>query len=53
MVRFGDARRADRVAVMGGGRLVELGSHAELLARGGRYVALWASRRGSKEVSAV
>jgi ATP-binding cassette subfamily C protein len=29
-----------------GGRLVELGAHAKLLARGGRYAALWASWRG-------
>jgi len=53
MVRFRYARRADGVAVMEGGRLVELGSHAELLARGERYAELWASWRGSKELSAV
>ena len=30
-------RRADRICVLEGGRVVELGSHDELLARGGRY----------------
>ncbi len=40
------AARADRVAVMEGGRLAETGSHEELLARGSRYAALWSSWRG-------
>jgi ATP-binding cassette subfamily B protein len=34
-------RDADRIAVLDGGRLVELGSHAELLANPGRYAELW------------
>jgi ABC-type multidrug transport system fused ATPase/permease subunit len=32
---------ADRVAVLDGGRLVELGNHEELLKRGGAYARLW------------
>lgn len=32
---------ADRIAVVEAGRLVELGSHADLLAAGGRYAELW------------
>jgi ATP-binding cassette subfamily B protein len=41
--------RADRIFVMADGRLVEQGSHAELLARGGRYAALWALQlRGAR-----
>ncbi len=40
------AARADRVAVMEGGRLAETGSHEELLARGSSYAALWSSWRG-------
>ena len=41
--RLSTAERADRVAVLDDGRLVELGSHAELLAAGGHYAALHAS----------
>ena len=37
--RLTTAERADRVAVCDEGRLVELGTHAELLAKGGRYAA--------------
>ncbi|MFE0458433.1 ABC transporter ATP-binding protein [Kitasatospora sp. NPDC058965] len=40
--RLHTARDADRVAVMEAGRIVELGSHDELLAAGGVYADLWA-----------
>ncbi len=39
--RFSTVRMADRVAVLKGGRIEELGSHAELLARGGVYSKLF------------
>jgi ATP-binding cassette, subfamily B, bacterial IrtB/YbtQ len=35
---------ADQIAVLDGGRVVERGRHAELLAEGGRYARLWAER---------
>jgi ATP-binding cassette, subfamily B, bacterial len=35
--RFSTVRHADRICVLEGGRVVELGGHDELLARGGRY----------------
>jgi ATP-binding cassette subfamily B protein len=38
--RFSTVRSADLVAVMDHGRLVECGSHEELLARGGRYAEM-------------
>ena len=39
--RFSTVRMADRIAVLQDGRLVELGSHDELLARAGRYAKLF------------
>jgi ABC-type multidrug transport system fused ATPase/permease subunit len=39
--RFSTVRQADRICVLEHGRVVELGSHDELIARGGRYRALF------------
>ncbi|WP_233604391.1 ABC transporter ATP-binding protein [Micromonospora sp. HM5-17] len=44
--RLNTAHDADRVAVLDDGRITELGSHAELLAAGGAYAALWRSWHG-------
>jgi ATP-binding cassette subfamily C protein len=44
--RLNTAHDADRVAVLEDGRLVELGSHPELLRAGGAYAALWRSWHG-------
>ena len=41
--RLSTAERADRVAVMEHGKLVEVASHDELVAQGDRYARLWAS----------
>ncbi|AHG92318.1 ABC transporter related protein (plasmid) [Gemmatirosa kalamazoonensis] len=35
--RFSTVRHADRICVVEGGRVVELGTHDELMSRGGRY----------------
>lgn len=40
--RLSTAAQADRVAVIEAGTLAEIGTHNELLARGGRYAALFA-----------
>ncbi|MFN0090220.1 MAG: ABC transporter ATP-binding protein [Acidimicrobiales bacterium] len=39
--RLSTARRADRIAVVDEGAIVELGAHHELLALDGQYAALW------------
>lgn len=39
--RLSTAERADRVGVVAGGGLVELGTHADLVARGGHYAGLY------------
>ncbi len=44
--RLFSAHDADRVAVVEDGRITELGSHDELVARGGSYAALWESWNG-------
>jgi len=44
--RLSTAERADLVGVVDEGRLQELGTHAELLSRGGRYAALFATWSG-------
>jgi len=39
--RFSTVRMADRILVLDRGRMIEMGSHAELLALGGRYAELF------------
>jgi ATP-binding cassette subfamily B protein len=44
--RLATVQQADRIVVMDQGRIVETGSHAALLAKGGIYARLWAHQSG-------
>ena len=44
--RLSTIARMDRLVVMDGGRIVETGRHAELIAHGGLYARLWARQTG-------
>ncbi len=47
--RLSTIRDANTILVMDGGRIVESGSHSELLARGGHYAHLWEQQHRSGE----
>jgi ATP-binding cassette subfamily B protein len=40
--RFSTVRMADLIVVLDGARVVEIGSHGDLIARGGTYAELYA-----------
>ena len=44
--RLSTIARMDRILVLDGGRIVEQGSHAELLAKGGLYARFWDRQSG-------
>lgn len=50
--RLSTLRLADRILVLDEGRLIETGSHSELLARGGKYAALYQAHQTLQEQGA-
>ncbi len=50
--RLTTAARADRIVVLDGGRIAEVGTHAELLKAGGTYAALWSAFTGETTLAA-
>ncbi|MBI5549316.1 MAG: ABC transporter ATP-binding protein [Deltaproteobacteria bacterium] len=46
--RLTTVERADAIAVLSGGRVVEQGTHTSLLAAGGAYASLWAAQSGAQ-----
>ena len=51
--RVSTVRQADQIVVLDGGRIIERGSHAELLAAGGAYAELARLQRLEEELAAV
>ena len=48
-----ESRNADRIAVLHGGRIVELGTHDELIARNGYYSDLYNKQLLEEELAEV
>ncbi|RMD86137.1 MAG: ABC transporter ATP-binding protein [Candidatus Dadabacteria bacterium] len=51
--RVSSVRRADQIAVVDGGRIVERGTHEQLVALGGVYADLYQRQRISEELEAM
>jgi ATP-binding cassette subfamily B multidrug efflux pump len=51
--RVSTVRNADRIAVLHGGRIVELGTHEELIARNGYYTDLYSKQLLEEELAEV
>jgi ATP-binding cassette subfamily B protein len=47
--RLSTIAAADQILVIDGGKVAEAGRHGELLARGGRYAAMWQAQQSAKD----
>jgi ATP-binding cassette, subfamily B, bacterial len=50
--RLTTASKADRIIVLAGGKVVETGTHDELISAGGTYTAMWAAFTGEAQLVA-
>ncbi len=51
--RVSTVRNADRIAVLANGRIEELGTHEELLNKGGYYFSLYEKQKMEEELAEV
>jgi ABC-type multidrug transport system fused ATPase/permease subunit len=51
--RLSTIRRANTIVVMESGRIIEMGSHSELLAKGGQYKRLYELQFADEEEALV